>query len=249
MNELAGKVAIVTGASKGIGAAIAKEFGAAGASVVVNYASSKEGADRVVEEITRREGRAIAVQGNVSIAADVTRLFERTIEAFGRVDVLVNNAAVYQFDPIESVTEEEFHRQFNTNVLGLLLATQEAVSRFGPEGGSVINIGSAVTTVTPPSTAIYTGTKGAVDAITQVLAKELGPRNIRVNAINPGGVNTEGAQQIGMVGSEFERQMVAQTPLGRLGQPGDIAPVALFLASPASAWLTGELIRVAGGLR
>jgi 3-oxoacyl-[acyl-carrier protein] reductase len=249
MHHLAGKVAVVTGASKGIGAEIAKEFAAAGAAVVVNYASSRDGADRVVTEITRREGRAIAVQGDVSRADDVKRLFERTIATYGQLDILVNNAAVYRFDPIESVTEEEFHRQFNINVLGLLLATQEAVNCFGPEGGSIINIGSTVTSVTPPNTAVYTGTKGAVDAITRVLAKELGPRKIRVNAINPGGVDTEGARTLGVIGSDFEQQLVAQTPLGRIGQTQDIAPVALFLASAASGWLTGEVIRAAGGLR
>jgi 3-oxoacyl-[acyl-carrier protein] reductase len=249
MSDLKGKVAIVTGASKGIGAGIAKGLGAAGAAVVVNYATSKEGADRVVAEIISEGGKAIAVQGDVSKATDVQRLFEETKKAFGSLDVLVNNAGVYQFIPLESVTEEEFHREFNTNVLGLILTTQEAVKYFGPGGGSVINIGSVVSSITPPMTAVYTATKGAVDAITRVLAKELGPRKIRVNSINPGGVETEGVHRIGMIGSEQEKQMVAQTPLGRLGQPADIAPVAVFLASAESGWVTGETISVSGGYR
>jgi 3-oxoacyl-[acyl-carrier protein] reductase len=249
MSELAGKVAIVTGASKGIGAGIAKDLGAAGAAVVVNYASSKEGADRVVAEITSKGGRAIAVQGDVSKATDVQRLFAETKKAFGSLDVLVNNAGVFQFEPLEAVTEDEFHREFNTNVLGLILTTQEALKYFGPEGGSVINIGSTASSVTPPMSVVYTATKGAVDAVTRVLAKELGPRKIRVNSINPGGVETEGVHRIGIIGSDFEKQMVAQTPLGRLGQPEDIAPVAVFLASAKSGWLTGETIAVSGGLR
>jgi 3-oxoacyl-[acyl-carrier protein] reductase len=249
MSELAGKVAIVTGASKGIGAGIAKGLGAAGAAVVVNYASSKEGADRVVAEITSKGGRAIAVQGDVSKATDVQRLFAETKKAFGSLDVLVNNAGVFQFDPLESVTEDEFHREFNTNVLGLILATQEAVKFFGPEGGSVINISSVASSLTPPMSVVYSATKGAVDAVTRVLAKELGPRKIRVNSINPGGVETEGVHRIGMIGSDQQKQMVAQTPLGRLGQPEDIAPVAVFLASEKSGWMTGETIAVSGGLR
>jgi 3-oxoacyl-[acyl-carrier protein] reductase len=249
MGELTGKVAIVTGASKGIGAGIAKALGKAGASVVVNYASSKDGADRVVKEIAQNGGKAIAVQGNVAKPGDVKRLFEETKKAFGSLDILVNNAGVYDFIPLESVTEEEFHREFNTNVLGLILATREAVKYFGTEGGSVINVGSAASTLTPPNTVIYTATKGAVDAVTRVLAKELGPRKIRVNSINPGGVETEGTQSAGVVGSDFQKQMVAQTPLGRFGQPEDIAPVAVFLASRASAWLTGEVLVASGGLR
>ena len=249
MSNLKGKVAIVTGASKGIGAGIAKGLGAAGAAVVVNYATSKEGADRVVAEITSEGGKAIAVQGDVSKATDVQRLFEETKKSFGSLDVLVNNAGVYQFIPLESVTEEEFHREFNTNVLGLILTTQEAVKYFGPGGGSVINIGSVVSSITPPMTVVYTATKGAVDAITRVLAKELGPRKIRVNSINPGGVETEGVHRIGMIGSDQEKQLVAQTPLGRIGQPEDIAPVAVFLASAESGWVTGETISVSGGLR
>jgi 3-oxoacyl-[acyl-carrier protein] reductase len=249
MGELTGKVAIVTGASKGIGAGIAKALGKAGAAVVVNYASSKDGADRVVKEIAQNGGRAIAVQGDVAKAGDVKRVFAETKKAFGSLDILVNNAGVYDFVPLESVTEEEFHREFNTNVLGLILATREAVKYFGAEGGSVINVGSAASTTTPPNTVIYTATKGAVDAVTRVLAKELGPRKIRVNSINPGGVETEGTQSAGVVGSDFQKQMIAQTPLGRFGQPEDIAPVAVFLASGASAWLTGEVLLASGGLR
>jgi 3-oxoacyl-[acyl-carrier protein] reductase len=249
MSELTGKVAIVTGASKGIGAGIAKSLAAAGAAVVVNYVSSREGADHVVNEITGQGGKAIAVQGDVSKAADVQRLFSETKEAFGSLDVLVNNAGVYQFHPIEAVTEDEFHRQFNTNVLGLILATQEAVNHFGPEGGSVINIGSVVSGSAPPMSVVYTATKSAVDGVTRVLSKELAPRKIRVNSINPGGVETEGTHQAGIIGSDFEKQMVAQTPLGRMGQPDDIAPVAVFLASARSGWLTGEIVQVSGGLR
>jgi 3-oxoacyl-[acyl-carrier protein] reductase len=249
MSKLAGKVAVVTGASKGIGAGIAKALGAEGAAVVVNYSSSREGADRVVAEIKAKGGKAIAVQGDVSKAADVRRLFAATKEAFGALDVLVNNAGVYQFNPLESVTEEEFHGQFDTNVLGLLLTTQEAAKHFGAEGGSVINIGSTASQVTPPTTVVYTATKGAVDAITHVLAKELAPRKIRVNAINPGAVETEGAHAVGVIGSDFEKQLVAQTPLGRMGQPEDIAPVAVFLASADSGWLTGEILLASGGMR
>jgi 3-oxoacyl-[acyl-carrier protein] reductase len=247
--KLEGKVAIVTGASKGIGADIARHFAAEGANVVVNYAGSKQGADRVVDEISKRNGRAVAIQADVSKKNDVERLFAETKKAFGRVDILVNNAGVYQFAPLEDVTEEEFHREFNTNVLGLILATQEAAKHFGADGGSVINVSSVVTSVTPPNAVVYTGTKGAVDAITRSLAKELGPRNIRVNAINPGTVETEGYHGIGMPGSDFEKQTVAQTPLGRVGLTRDIAPVAVFLASSDGGWITGETIRVAGGLR
>ncbi|HZI59051.1 MAG TPA: glucose 1-dehydrogenase [Verrucomicrobiae bacterium] len=249
MSNLTGKVAVVTGASKGIGAAIAKSLGAAGASVVVNYGSSKEGADRVVAEITSKGGKAVAVQGDVSKAADVQRLFKETKKAFGSLDVLVNNAGVYKFEPIEVVAEPEFHRLFNTNVLGLILATQEAVKHFGPEGGSVINIGSVASLKTPPMSVVYSATKGAVDAVTHVLAKELGPKKIRVNSINPGGVETEGTHDGGIVGSDFQKQMIAETPLGRFGQPEDIAPIAVFLASPESGWLTGETIVASGGLR
>lgn len=249
MSKLRDKVAVVTGASKGIGASIAKGLAAEGASVVVNYSSSKEGADRVVAEITSTGGKAIAVQGDVSSAADVKRVFADTKKAFGRLDVLVNSAGVYQFAPLEEITEEQFHRMFNTNVLGLILATQEATKYFGAEGGSVINIGSTVSQITPPTSAVYTATKGAVDAVTHVLAKELGPRKIRVNSINPGMVETEGVHAAGLMGSDFEAVMIAQTPLGRIGQPEDIAPIAIFLASRDSGWLTGETLLASGGLR
>ncbi len=249
MSKLAGKAAVVTGASKGIGAAIAKALAAEGAAVVVNYASSKAGAEGVVAEIAAKGGKAIAVQGDVAKAADVKRLFAETKKAFGGLDVLVNNAGVYKFDPIDTITEDEFHRQFNTNVLGLILATQEAVKLFGDNGGSVINIGTIASRITPPLNTIYAGTKGAVDAITGVLAKELGPKNIRVNSINPGVVDTEGTQNGGIIGSDFEKQAVANTPLGRHASPDDIAPIAVFLASPESAWLTGEIILASGGLR
>ena len=246
--KLNGKIAVVTGASKGIGAEIARYFAAEGAAVVVNYASSKTDADKVVDEITKLGGKAVAVQGNVAKKTEVERLFAAAEKAFGEIDILVNNAGVYQFAPLESATEEEFHRQFDTNVLGLILATQEALKHFGTEGGSVINVSSLASSATPPASVIYSATKAAVDAITGVLAKELGPRKIRVNAINPGPIETEGFQAQGFSGSDFEKQSVAQTPLGRLGQPRDVAPAAVFLASPDSAWITGETIRVAGGL-
>jgi len=249
MKRLENKVAVVTGASKGIGAGIAKGLAAEGAAVVVNYASSKEGADRVVAEITADGGRAVSVQGDVSSASDVQRLFAEANRAFGRLDALVNNAGVYQFGALGDITEEHFHRQFNTNVLGLLLTTQEAAKHFGPEGGSVINIGSAITNVTPPATAVYSATKGAVDAVTHVLAKELGPRKIRVNSINPGVVETEGVHTIGFLGSDSQKQLETQTPLGRIGQPNDIAPIAVFLASAESGWMTGETLLASGGLR
>jgi 3-oxoacyl-[acyl-carrier protein] reductase len=219
MNKLTNKVAVVTGASKGIGAGIAKRLAAEGAEVVVNYASSKEDADRVVAEIQQRGGKAVGVQADVSKAADVKRLFAETKRAFGKLDVLVNNAGVYQFAPLAEITEKQFHRQFNTNVLGLLLATQEAAKLFGENGGSIINIGSTASRVTPPTSAVYTATKGAVDAITQVLSKELGPKKIRVNSINPGMVETEGVHAAGFVGSDFQKQFEAQTPLGRIAQP------------------------------
>ncbi len=249
MNSLKSKVAVVTGASKGIGAGIAKSLAAEGAAVVVNYASSKQGADSVVAEIVGRGGKAIAVQGDVSKAADVQRIFAETKKAFGTLDVLVNNAGVYEFAPLGEITEEQFHRQFNTNVLGLILATQEAAKLFGAEGGSVINIGSVASKITPPGTAVYTATKGAVDAVTRVLAKELGPKKIRVNSINPGMVETEGTHTAGIMGSGFETETVAQTPLGRVAKPEDIAPVAVFLASAESGWLTGETLLASGGLR
>ena len=249
MSSLTGKVAVVTGASKGIGAAIARALATAGASVAVNYASDREGAERVVAAINGAGGRAIAVQGDVSKLADVRRLFAEARQQLGSLDVLVNNAGVYRFATLEEVTEQEFHRHFDINVLGLLLATQEAAKHFGPAGGSVINIGSVVSRITPPGAVVYTATKAAVTAITQVLAKELGPRKIRVNSINPGGVETEGTHTMGMIGGDLQKQIVAQTPLGRMGQPDDIAPVAVFLASAASGWVTGDEFIVSGGVR
>ncbi len=249
IKKLDGKVAVVTGAAKGIGAGIAEHLAAEGAAVVVNYASSKEDADRVVDRIAKRGGKAIAVQADVAKKKDIERLFTETKKALGQLDILVNNAGVYRFDPLEAVTEIEFHREFNTNVLGLILATQEAVKHFGHEGGCVINISSVATSVTAPTSVVYTGTKGAVDAITRVLAKELGPKNIRVNSINPGAVETEGFHAGGFSGTDFEKQIIAQTPLGRMGQPRDIAPAAVFLASSDAAWITGETLRIAGGLR
>jgi 3-oxoacyl-[acyl-carrier protein] reductase len=247
--KLSGKVAVVTGASKGIGAEIAKELAAEGASVVVNYASSKEGADRVVDEITKRGGKAIAAKANVAKKADVERLFSAAKKAFGKVDILVNNAGVYEWSPIENFTEDQFHRHFDINVLGLLLATREAVNHFGKNGGNIINISSTVTSLTPPNGVVYTATKGAVDAITRTLAKELGARKIRVNAINPGLIETEGVVSGGFTEGDFRKAIEAQTPLARIGQPDDIAPAAVFLASDDSKYLTGETIRIAGGLR
>jgi 3-oxoacyl-[acyl-carrier protein] reductase len=249
MSELNGKVAVVTGASKGIGAAIAKGLAAEGASVVVNYASSRDGAERVVAEIEGNGGKAIAVKADVSKAVEVEKLFAEAKKAFGGLDVLVNNAGVYRFAPLEEVTEEEFHRQFNINVLGTLLASREALKYFGPDGGSVINISSIASQSPVPAAVVYSATKGALDTATRVLAKELGPKKIRVNAINPGGVETEGVHDLGIIGTDFEKQMVERTPLGRLGQPDDIAKVAVFLASPASGWMTGETIAVGGGYR
>ena len=247
--KLNGKVALVTGASKGIGADIAKQFAAEGAAVVVNYASSKEGADRVVDQIAKRGGRAIAVRANVARKADIEHLFVEAKKAFGKIDILVNNAGVYDWSPLEEITEEQFHKHFDVNVLGLLLATQEAVKQFDSTGGNIINISSTVTSLTPPSSSVYTGTKGAVDAITRTLAKELGPRKIRVNAINPGLVETEGVRSGGFDQGDLRKSIEAETPLGRIGQPEDIAPTAVFLASSDSAWITGETLRVAGGLR
>lgn len=249
MSKLNGKVAIVTGASKGIGAGIAKGLGNAGASVVVNYASSKEGAEKVVGEITAAGGKAVAVQGDVSKSADVKRIFEETKKTFGPPNVLVNNAGVFEFGPLEAVTEDEFHREFNINVLGPILATKEALNHFGPEGGSVINISSVTSENPVPNSVVYSATKSAVDSITKALAKELGARKIRVNAIAPGGVDTEGVQRLGVIGSDFANQMIAATPLGRFGQPDDIAKVAVFLASDDASWLTGERITASGGLR
>jgi len=248
MSKLKDKVAVVTGASKGIGAAIAKALAAEGASLVVNYASSKNGADAVVAAITGSGGKAVAVHGDVSKAAEAKGIVEAAMEHFGRIDILVNNSGVYEFAPLEGITEDHFHKLFNVNVLGLLLTTQAAARHLG-EGGSVINISSAVTSLTPAQSAVYTGTKGAVDAITGVLARELAPKKIRVNAINPGFVETEGTHSGGIIGSDFERDGVAQTPLGRIGQPSDIASVAVFLASDDSGWLTGDRITASGGLR
>lgn len=247
--SLQGKVAVVTGASKGIGAGIAKAFAAQGASVVVNYASSRAGADAVVAEIKSAGGKAVAVHGSVAKEAEVKRLFVEAYEAFGRLDILVNNAGVYQFGALEDVTEAEFHRQFDTNVLGPILATREAVKRFPAEGGSVINISSIASEKGLPGATIYGATKGALDQVTRTHAIELAPKKIRVNTIAPGGVETEGTHTAGIIGSDMEAQMIAGTPLGRLGLPDDVADVAVFLASDASRWITGDRIRVAGGFR
>jgi 3-oxoacyl-[acyl-carrier protein] reductase len=247
--KLAGKVAVVTGASKGIGAAIAKHLADEGASVVVNYASSKEGAERVVAEITAKGGKAVAIQANVAKQTDIQRLFAQTKDTFGRLDILVNNAGVYEFAPLEEVTAEHFHRLFDLNVLGLILTTQEAVKHFGADGGSVVNISSVVSTYSPPHASVYSATKAAVDAVTRSLAKELGPRKIRVNSINPGMVETEGVRASGIADSDMRRQIEASTPLGRIGQPQDIAPAAVYLASSDSAWVTGETLYISGGLR
>lgn len=248
-NKLSGKVAVVTGASKGIGASIAKHLAAAGASVVVNYAASKTGADAVVAEIKAKGGQAIAVQADVSKQADIDRLFTEAQKGFGKLDILVNNAGIYEFSPLETITEEHFHRQFNLNVLGLLLTTQAAVKHFGSTGGSVINLSSVVSTWTPPNGSVYSATKAAVDAITGSLSKELGARKIRVNAVRPGMVETEGADSAGFTHSDFRKQVEAQTPLGRIGQPQDIATAVVFLASEDSSWITGETLLIAGGLR
>jgi len=247
--RLEGKVAVVTGASKGIGAAIATALADEGAAVVVNYASSREGAESVVADINARGGKAIAVQGDVSKPAQIERLFSETDQAFGRVDILVNNAGVYEFAPLENVTSELFHKQFDLNVLGLLLTTREAVKRMGAGGGSIINIGSGASSMRPPNSSVYTATKAAVDAITGVLAKELGPRGIRVNSINPGMIETEGVHTAGLVGSDFQKMVETQAPLGRMGHPDDIAPTAVYLASSDSKYMTGESLLVSGGLR
>ncbi|HEY9618880.1 MAG TPA: glucose 1-dehydrogenase [Crinalium sp.] len=248
MSKLTGKVAVVTGASKGIGAAIAKALAAAGAAIVVNYASSKAGAEKVVSEITAIGGKAITVRGDVSQSAEARGIIEAAIVHFGHLDILVNNSGVYEFAPIEDITEDHFHKLFNINVLGLLLTTQAAVKHLS-EGASIINISSLASRITSPTTAVYSGTKGAVDAITGVLAKELASRQIRVNSINPGGVETEGTVSAGYIGSDFEKEFTAQTPLGRIGQPGDIAAIAVFLASDDSGWLTGEIVLASGGMR
>jgi 3-oxoacyl-[acyl-carrier protein] reductase len=248
MSKLAGKVAVVTGGSKGIGAAIAKALAAEGAAVVVNYASSKAGADAVVADITAKNGRAIAVGGDVSKAADAQGIVNAAVETYGRLDIVVNNSGVYEFATIEEITEEHFHKQFNVNVLGTLLTTQAAAKHLG-EGASIINVSSVVSRITPPASAVYSGTKGAVDAITGALARELGPKKIRVNSINPGMIVTEGTHTAGIIGSDLETSVLAQTPLGRLGQPDDIASVAVFLASDDSRWMTGEHLIASGGLR
>jgi 3-oxoacyl-[acyl-carrier protein] reductase len=247
--KLAGKVAVVTGASKGIGASIAKHLAAEGASVVVNYASSKAGADKVVGEITAQGGKAIAVQGNVAKKADIERLFAETKKAFGRLDILVNNAGIYEFAPLEQITEEHFRKHFDSNVLGLLFATQEALKHFGGNGGSVVNVSSLVSTLAFPNAAVYSATKGAVDAATRSLAEELGPRKIRVNAVRPGMVETEGTQSGGFTEGDFRKQIESQTPLGRIGQPQDIATAVVFFASEDSSWITGETLVIAGGFR
>ncbi|HMF19855.1 MAG TPA: glucose 1-dehydrogenase [Gemmataceae bacterium] len=249
MNRLNGKVAVVTGASKGIGAAIAEHLAAEGAAVVVNYASSKAGADAVVQRITKKDGKAIAVQADVSKLEDIRRLFAETKKAFGKLDILVNNAGVYEFAPLEAITPEHFHKLFNLNVLGLLLTTQEAVKHFGATGGSIVNISSVAANSTLPNIAVYGGTKAAVDAATRSLARELGPRNIRVNSVNPGMIETEGLHAAGIAQSDFRKQMEAQTPLGRIGRPEDIAPAVVFLAGPDSGWTTGETLFISGGSR
>ncbi|MBS1830933.1 MAG: glucose 1-dehydrogenase [Acidobacteria bacterium] len=247
MKKLTGKVAVVTGASKGIGAAIAKQLASDGAKVVVNYSTSREGADKVVSEIKGQGGEAIAVQGSVAKESDIKDLFAATKKSFGKVDILVNNAGVYAFSPLQDVTIEEYKRQYDTNVLGLLLTTKAALDLFPAEGGSVINISSVASTLAPAASSVYSSTKGAVDTITKALAKELGQRKIRVNSINPGLVVTEGTHSAGIVGSEFEQQAVATTPLGRAGRPEDIAPPVAFLASDDARWITGETIFVSGG--
>ncbi len=247
--KLAGKVALVTGASKGIGASIAKHLAAEGASVVVNYSTSKEGADRVVREIAADGGNAIAAQADVSSQKDIERLLTETKKAFGKLDILVNNAGVYEFAALDSVTEENFYKQFDLNVLGLILTTKEAVKYFGDSGGSIVNISSIASTLTPPTAAVYSATKASVDAVTKSLAKELGPRKIRVNAINPGMVETEGTQTAGITASDWRKQVEAQTPLGRIGQPEDIAPATVFFVSDDSSWITGETLVIAGGYR
>jgi 3-oxoacyl-[acyl-carrier protein] reductase len=247
--KLEGKVAVVTGASKGIGASIALHLATEGAYVVVNYATSKQGADRVVAEIAAKGGKAVAIQADVAKEADIRRLFEETKKAYGKLDILVNNAGIYEFGPLENVTPEHFHKMFDLNVLGLVLSTREAVKQFGSSGGSVINISSVVSTAAPPNSSVYSATKAAVDAITRSLAKELGSRKIRVNSLNPGLIETEGTHTGGFTAGDFRNQIEAQTPLGRIGQPQDIGPVAVFLASDDSRWVTGEALNVSGGMR
>jgi 3-oxoacyl-[acyl-carrier protein] reductase len=246
-HKLSGKIAVVTGASKGIGASVAKHLAAEGASVVINYASSREGAEQVVGDITATGGKAIAVQANVASKAEIERLLAKSKEAFGQLDILVNNAGIYELAPLGQITEDHFHRLFNLNVLGLILTTQEALNHFGPEGGSIINISSIVSTRSPAGTAVYNATKSAVDGLTRTFAKELGPRKIRVNSINPGPIETEGAHAVGFM-DRFET-LLPTIPLGRIGQPQDIAPAVVFLASSDSGWMTGETLYVTGGLR
>ena len=249
MGKLEQKIALITGGNSGLGLATAKQFADEGASVVVNYASSKSDADKTVDEIAKAGGRAVAVQGSVAKKAEVEKLFAAVQSAFGKIDTLVNNAGVYEFVPLENVTEQQFHRMFDTNVLGMILVTQEAVKHFKSEGGSVINIGSLAGSLTPPTGVVYNATKAAVDAITRTLAKEFGPRKIRVNAIDPGMVITEGSVAGGFIEGEFRKNLESQTPLGRIGQPDDIASAAVFFASDDSAWMTGETLVIAGGLR
>jgi len=249
MSKLAGKVAVVTGASKGIGASIAEHLGAEGASVVVNYSSSKAGADAVVAKITGKGGKAIAVQGNVSKAEDIKKLFKETLAAYGKVDILVNNAGIFDFKPLEAITPEHFHSQFDLNVLGLLLTTQEAVKHFGPEGGSIINISSIVGQMPVPQASVYSATKAAVDAITISLSQELGPKKIRVNSLNPGMVETEGLHAVGFAESDFRKHLESITPLGRIAQPVDIAKAAVFFASDDAGWVTGQTLLLTGGQR
>jgi 3-oxoacyl-[acyl-carrier protein] reductase len=247
--KLAGRVAIVTGSSKGIGASIAKHLAAAGASVVVNYSSSKTDGDKVVAEITKAGGKAVAVQANLSKPADIERLFDEGKKAFGKIDILVNNAGIFEFLPIEQVTTEHFHRQFDLNVLGLILASQQAVKHFSTSGGSIINISSVVATLAPPNGSVYSATKAAVNAVTRSLAQELGPCKIRVNSVNPGMVETEGFHSAGIAESDFRKEVEKTTPLRRIGQPSDIAPAVVFLASDDAAWLTGESLYISGGMR
>ena len=247
--KLEGQVAVVTGASKGIGAAIAEHLAAAGAAVMINYASSRAGAEAIVDRIRRAGGKAVAVQADVSKLEDVRHLFAEAKKAFGKLDILVNNAGIYEFAPLEAITAEHFHKQFDLNVLGLLLTTQEAVKHFGPSGGSIVNISSVAATQAPPTGSVYSATKAAVNAITRSLAQELGPRKVRVNAVNPGVVETEGLHATGFADGEFRKATEAQTPLGRIGQPKDIAPAVVFLASAESAWITGETLYIAGGMR
>jgi 3-oxoacyl-[acyl-carrier protein] reductase len=247
--KLAGKVAVVTGASKGIGASIAKHLAAEGASVVVNYSSSREGADKVVAEIQKKGGKALAIQANVAKQKDIERLFAETKKAYGQLDILINNAGVYEFLPLENVTDEHFHRLYDLNVLGLLLTSKEASKYFNGDGGSIVNISSVAGIISPPSASVYASTKAAVDSVTRSLAKEFGPRKIRVNSINPGLVLTEGVESVGFDEGDFRKQFEAQSPLGRVGLPEDIAPAAVFLASQDSSWITGETLVIAGGVR